>query len=309
MQQYPLITIVGGSGFVGRHLVKLLASKGYRLRVLVRDCIAAEYLKTAGSVGQIVIEHADITRPQTLTGKFEGSFAVINLVSILYERGRQKFNSINTVGARLIAEQAKQAGVQCFIHISALGADRAKDTAYGRTKLAGEEAIRSIFPEATILRPSIIVGPEGGFFQRFARMSLISPVLPLLLKGKTRFQPVLVTDVTSAILACLTNPATRGNIYEIAGPKTYTFRQLLELMAHITHRKPLLISIPTVLARLKAFFLEHMPCPPLITRDQIKLLGHDNVAIADRLGLAELGITPAPIESQLPHYLARYIKD
>ncbi len=195
MTQYPLVTIVGGSGFLGRHTVKLLAAAGYRLRILVRDTIEAEFLKTAATVGSIAIEHVDITRPETLAGKFAGSDAVVNLVSIAYEGGRQKFRAINVEGARAIAAEAKKAGAKHFVHISALGVERMGDTKYGATKLAGEQAVREAFPTATILRPSLMVGPEDRFFQRFARLSMIAPALPLIGGGNTKFQPVLVTDV------------------------------------------------------------------------------------------------------------------
>lgn len=306
MQHYPLVTIVGGSGFVGRHTVKLLAAKGYRIRVLVRDTVAAEFLKTAATVGQIAIEHADITRPDTLKGKFAGSDAVINLVSIMYQRGRQRFGAINVEGAKAVAREAKAAGAKSLIQISALGVERARDTLYGMTKLNGELAVLEAFPEATILRPALIIGPEDNFFQRFARMSLVLPVLPLIAGGKTRFQPVLVTDVAQAIVNAIGNPETRGRTFEIAGPKVYSFRELLQLMGRITKRTSCLISMPTLFARIQGRICEMLPFKPMITRDQVKLLAHDNVASNNAIGL--FGITPTPIEDALPHYLARYVK-
>lgn len=309
MDAYPLITIVGGSGFVGRHAVKLLAAQGYRIRVLVRDTVAAEFLKTTATVGAIVIEHADITRPETLKGKFAGSTAVVSLVSILYEGGRQKFDAINIAGARAVAEEAKKAGVKTLVHISALAIDTMQDTKYGRTKLAGEQAVRAVFPSATILRPSLIIGPEDGFFQRFARMSMLLPALPLIGGGRTKFQPVLVTDVAKAIHTAIQYPETAGKTYELAGPKTYSFRELLELMATVTKRSVCLVPLPFSLAALKGFFCELLPFAPLITRDQVKLLKHDTVATSGAAGFAALNITPSPIESQLPAYLARFVKE
>ncbi len=308
MQHYPLVTIVGGSGFVGRHTVKAFAQAGYRVRVLVRNTIDAEFLKTAATVGQIVIEHADITRPETLNGKFAGSDIVVSLVSILYESGRQKFNSINVAGAKAVAEEARKAGAASLVHVSALGADRAGDTKYGATKLAGEEAVRAAFPNAVILRPSLIIGPEDSFFQRFARMSIALPVLPLIAGGKTKFQPVLVTDVAQAILAVALKPEAAGQTYALAGDKVYSFRELLQLMARITNRRPTLVSIPGALASLKGFFCELLPFAPMITRDQVKLLKHDNIVAAGDRSLTELGFAPRSVEEALPQLLARYIK-
>lgn len=318
MQHYPLVTIVGGSGFVGRHTVKALAAAGYRIRVLVRDSVAAEFLKTAATVGQIAIEHVDMTRPETLAGKFAGSDAVINLVSIAYESGRQKFGAINVEGARIVAEEAAKAGAARFIQMSGLGVDRATTTKYGTTKLAGEDAVRKAFPGATVLRPSVIVGPEDKFFQRFARMSMLAPALPLIGGGHTKFQPVLVTDVAAAILACLKQPDTAGKTYELGGPKTYSFRELLELLARIINRRPRLINLPRPLASLQAFFFELIFCitrctapirftPPL-TRDQVRLLAHDNVVNAGALTFRDLGMEAGAIEDVLPAQLARYVK-
>lgn len=305
---YPLITIVGGSGFVGRHTVKLLASQGYRLRILVRDTVAAEFLKTAATVGQIAIEHVDITRPETLAGKFQGSDAVVSLVSILFESGRQKFDAINVAGARAVAAEATKAGVKTFVHISALGIDAARDTRYGATKLAGEAAVREVFPTATFLRPSLIIGPEDGFFQRFGRMSLIAPALPIIAGGKTKFQPVLVTDVASAIAAAIKTPEAKGQTYEIAGPSIYSMRELLEMMGRITKRKARFVSLPSCVAKLQGRVCELLPFTPMITRDQVKLLAHDNVLTPGALGLHHLGIAATPIDTMLPSYLSRFVK-
>lgn len=313
MTHYPLITVVGGSGFVGRHIVKLLASKGYRLRVLVRDCVAAEFLKTAGYPGQIFLEHADITRPATLEGKFAGSDAVVSLVSILYQTGRQRFDSINVGGAKAVAEESARAGVKTLIHISAAGVEQAQDTAYGSTKIAGERAVREAFPNATILRPSLIIGPEDGFFQRFGRMSLISPFLPMIGGGKTIFEPVLVTDIAMAVYKCINLPQARGKTYELGGPEKLSFRAMLELMRTLTNRKPWLISLPFGVASFQAFFLELLsrvtPWPPVMTRDQVKLLKHNNLIHPNALSFRDLGLVPAAIDSQLPNYLTRFVKE
>lgn len=306
---YPLVTIVGGSGFVGRHTVKLLAGLGYRLRVLVRDTVAAEFLKTSATVGQIAIEHVDITRPETLKGKFNGSDAVISLVSILYESGRQKFDAINVAGAGAIAAEAQRAGVASLVHVSALGIDRMADTRYGATKLQGEHAVRDAYPHATFLRPSLIIGPEDGFFQRFARMSLVSPVLPIIAGGHTKFQPVLVTDVAKAIAASITLPEAKGRTYEIAGPSIYNMRELLAMMGRITKRKLHFLSLPRTLANLQGGLCELLPFTPMITRDQVKLLAHDSVLTPGAPGLHTLGIAATPIDAALPDYLKRFVKD
>ncbi|MFZ4541990.1 MAG: complex I NDUFA9 subunit family protein [Rickettsiales bacterium] len=308
MNQYPLITIVGGSGFVGRHTVKLLASAGYRIRILVRDTVAAEFLKTSATVGQIAIEHVDITRPETLAGKFKGSVAVISLVSILYESGHQKFSAINIAGAKAVATEAAKAGVPTLVHVSALGIEQATDTVYGKTKLEGEHAVRAVFPSATILRPSLIIGPEDGFFQRFGRMSMFLPALPIIGGGKNKFQPVLVTDVAKALLSAITSPDAQGKTFEITGPQVYSFKELLQLMAMLTKRTPRLVSIPPGLAKVKGFFCELLPFKPIITRDQVKLLKHDSVASAGAAGLKQLGIAAEPIEARLSGYLARFAK-
>ncbi|MFZ4125312.1 MAG: complex I NDUFA9 subunit family protein [Rickettsiales bacterium] len=299
----PIVTIVGGSGFVGRHTVKRFADAGWRVKVLCRDIIAAEFLKTAGTVGQIVLQRVDITKPETLEGKFAGSDVVVNLVSILYQSGRQKFEAINVKGAKLIAEQAKKAGVKKFIQISALSPN--PDSRYGHTKLAGEEAVRAIFPSVTILRPSLVIGPEDGFFQRFGSMSMIAPALPLIAGGHTRFQPVTVENVAAAIFVAATTDVA-GKTFELAGPKTYSMKELLKLMLSLTGRKKCLISIPSPIASLMGWASELLPFPPQITRDQVRLLKMDNVASADALQLKDLGIAPTAIESVLPTLLERF---
>lgn len=308
MQQYPLITVVGGSGFLGRHLIKHLADAGYRIRVLCRDTVAADFLKTAGTVGQVVPQYADITKPETLVGKFEGSWAVVNLVSILYERGAQKFQTINVEGARALAQAARQAGASRFVQISALGIDAAQNSKYGRTKLAGEDAVREIFPGATIIRPSVLVGPEDQFFQRFARMSLLLPALPLIGGGHTKFQPTLVSDVAKAITAALANEDTAGQTYSLGGPEVLSFKQWLEKMLHITNRHVRLMPLPFSAAALLGGLSRLSPLPPVITADQVKLLRHDNVVPQGAAGYAQLGLQPSAVSAALPGLLSRFIR-
>ncbi len=308
---YPLVTLVGGSGFVGRHTVKLFTEKGWRVRVLCRDTVAAEFLKTAGYPGQVVLDYADITRPETLAQKFAGSDAVVNLVSILAESGRQKFTAINVEGAKAIAELAQRSGVKTLVQISALGAG-AGDAHYATTKKAGEDAVRAAFPSAVILRPSLIVGPEDGFFQRFARM-LNWPgmlALPLIGGGQTKFQPVLVSDVAHAIFNAATDAKCANNTYELAGDKIYNFRELLELLFHTIRRRPRFIPVPGWL--LKLIVLDPTMClvPKdfRITRDQVRMLNIDSILLPGALTLRHMGITPQSVEAALPELLARYVK-
>ena len=301
-----IVTIVGGSGFVGRHTVGRFAEAGWRVRVLCRDTVAAEFLKTAGHPGQIVLDYADITRAETLAGKFAGSDVVVNLAGILYQSGRQRFDSVQHQGARHVAEAAKNAGAGRLIHISALKAEAASEARYGLTKIAGEMAVCDAVPGASILRPGLIIGPEDGFFQRFGRMSMISPFLPVVAGGRTKFQPVLVTDVAEAIFAAATRSDVAGKTYEIAGDRIYSMRELMALLLRLTGRRNLVISIPRPVAMVMGFFCELLPFPPMITRDQVRLLKTDNVASAGALQLRDLGITPAAVEDALPQFLTRF---
>lgn len=304
MQHYPIVTIVGGSGFVGRHTVKLFADAGWRVRVLSRDIIAAEFIKTAGYPGQMVLDYADITKPATLEGKFAGSDAVVNLVGVMHG----KFDAVQVKGARNVAEAAAKAGAKALVHVSALGIEDSS-AKYAKTKLAGEQAVHAAFPQAVILRPSLVVGPEDHFFQRFARLSLIAPALPLIGGGKTRFQPVLVTDLAQAIFRGATYLSARGQTLSLAGPEIFTFRQMIVLLGNFTNRRICTLSLPSCFAALIGMFCELLPLPPMLTRDQVKLLKTDAVLPDGAAGFEALGLTPAPIQSALPAYLARYRKE
>lgn len=303
----PIVTVIGGSGFIGRHVVKALCNAGYVVRVLCRDTIAAAHLKTAGNVGQVVLQHADITSPKSVKGKLDGSFAVINLVSTLYSRGKQNFKALNVVGAEALAKEAHAIGVKRFIHISALGIEQAQDTHYGRTKLAGEKAVLAAFPNATILRPSLVFGPGDGFFDRFARMSLCFPFLPLIRGGITEFQPVYVEDVASAVINALRLPDTAGKTYVLAGPYRYSFKALLTQLSQVTGRHRALVPVPSCFAACAGAISALLPFPPVITRDQVRLLKHHNTAPENTPGLAALGIAPQALEPILPTVVARYI--
>ncbi len=302
-----IVTVVGGSGFVGRHVVKALCNAGYTVRVLCRDTVAAEFLRTAGNVGQVVVQHADITKPASLSGALAGSFAVVNLVSTLYSRGKQSFLALNVKGAQAVAEEARNIGVERLIHISALGVEDALDTEYGSTKKIGEDAVCAAFEGTTLLKPSLIFGAGDGFFDRFARMSLMAPALPLIAGGTTLFQPVYVEDVAQAIVTALRNPNTKGQRYELAGPRSYSFKQMLLLMMAITKRRRFLLPIPSAIASVMGLVSELLPFPPVITRDQVKMLKHDNVMAAGDQGLETLGIAPTALEPILPEILKRYV--
>lgn len=305
MTQNHIITLIGGSGFLGRYVVRRLAKAGYRLRIICRNPDAAAHLKTAGDVGQIALVAGNIARPETLRGKLDGSFAVINLVGVLFESGSQNFTTLHARGAELLAMAAKSAGAARFIQISSLGVDLAVDSAYARTKLLGEKAVQAAFPGATILRPSVVFGPEDNFFNQFAQMASLAPALPLIGGGHSKFQPVYVDDVAAAVEACLAHEETIGETYELGGPRTYSFREILEYILRITGRKRWLAPLPFSLASIIGAAGEFLPKPPL-TRDQVRLLKYDNVVSSGAKNFAHLGITPTAVETIVPSYLARY---
>ena len=299
------VTVIGGSGFLGRYIVKRLAAEGPVVRVAVRNPDAALFLKPFGPVGRIVPFGTDIRDDALVSAAVAGVDAVVNLPGILHESGRQTFQAIHVDGARRVARCAREAGVSRLVHVSAIGADPASPSAYARTKAAGEAAVLEEFPGATILRPSILIGPEDRFFNRFAAMARHSPVLPLIGGGRTRFQPVYVGDVADAVMAVLRDPATAGRTYELGGPVSYSFRQLMEIMLREIDRRRLLLPLPFGLAMLQAWFLEKLP-NPMLTRDQVEMLKRDNCVAEGAAGFADLGIAPKNIEIVLPTYLARF---
>ncbi|GAB4175395.1 MAG: complex I NDUFA9 subunit family protein [Thalassobaculales bacterium] len=298
-----LVTVFGGSGFIGRNLVGRLAKAGYRVNVAVRRAEQAKFLKPLGDVGQITPVPASLRDPASIARAVAGAWAVVNLVGILHESGRQRFHAIHAEGARQAALAAKAAGAQRFVQVSAIGADPASPAAYARSKAAGEAAVRAVFPEATILRPSLVFGPDDGLFNRFAAMARLAPALPLIGGGHTRFQPVYVGDVADAIMAALAGPG--GGTYELGGPEVVTFREILELMMHHTGIRRPLVPVPWWVARLKGAMLQCLPSPPL-TLDQVRMLERDNVVAPGAKGLADLGITPTPMAVVLPGYLERF---
>ena len=305
-----LVTVFGGSGFLGAQVVRALARQGHRVRVAVRQPGRGYKLRMLGNVGQIQVVQANARNPDSIARALTGAQACVNLVGVLYESGRQKFASVHADGAKNIAEGAKAAGVERFVQVSAIGASEKSSAQYARTKAAGEAAVRQVIPGATIVRPSIMFGPGDGFFNRFAAMASLSPALPLIGGGKTLFQPVFVGDVAAAVAACLDDPATAGKTYELGGPAVYSFRTLMEMVCREIGRHPLLLPIPFPIAELigVAGQLQALVMPPVLTVDQVALLRVDNVADKALPGLAELGIVPTAVEAILPTYLRRYRK-
>jgi NADH dehydrogenase len=299
------ITIFGGSGFLGRHLVRRLARLGATLRVPTRHPERANFLKPLGDVGQIVLEPWDPGAPGALERLIGGSTYVVNLIGILAARRRGEFEAVQGRLPGLIGTATREAGAARLVHVSAIGADRNSSSAYARSKAEGEEAARAAFPESVVLRPSVIFGPEDEFFNRFARMAMISPALPLIGGGRTRFQPVYVGDVADAIVAALREDGAAGRTYELGGPKVYSFRELMELTLRFLNRRRALVSLPYGLAALQARFLQLLPEPPL-TVDQVELLKRDNVVAPGALTLRDLGVEPTPLEVVVPAYLQAY---
>jgi len=298
---------MGGSGFVGRYIVKRLAERGEVLTVGARHAASAKFLKLKGDVGQVGLVNIAIGEEAPLPAFVAEKDALINCVGILHEHGAQKFDVVHHTAPARLARLAREAGVERLIHISALGADPRSPSAYARSKAAGEQAVRDAFPTATILRPSIVFGPEDDFFNRFAAMAVMSPVLPLIGGGETRFQPVYVGDVADAALRVLDDPATAGRTYELGGPKVYTFRALMELMLAEMRRRRRFVELPFALASLQARLLSLLPNPPL-TPDQVEMLRRDNVVSSGALTLHTLGIEPTAVEAILPTYLDRFRK-
>jgi uncharacterized protein YbjT (DUF2867 family) len=304
-----LITIYGGSGFIGRHVVRAIARTGARMRVAVRRPELANFLQPLGGVGQIRAVQANVRYPDSLLAAAEDADAVINLVGILFPAGKQTFKSVMDEGARHVAEAARASGVNTFVHVSAIGASADAPSYYGRSKWAGEEAVRQVFPDAAIVRPSIVFGPGDDFFNRFGSLAQFSPVLPLIGGGKTRTQPVFAGDVAKAILAMLTGKMEVGAPYELGGPEVLTMKEIMQRVLAYTMRKRLLLSEPFFLAKLQGAVLQLLP-KPLLTVDQVRMLETDNVVSeeAKRANhtLEGLGIEPIAIESVVPDYLEQY---
>ena len=304
MASLGIATVFGGSGFIGRYVVKRLAQRGYVVRVAVRDPEAAQFLRTMGTVGQIVPLAAPATHDAGVARAVQGAKLVVNLTGILAESGGATFQAIHVDGAGRIARLSSEAGVSRLVHVSAIGADPASASRYGASKAAGEQAVRQGFPGATILRPSVVFGPEDHFFNRFAGMARAFPIMPVV-AGATKLQPVFVGDVADAVLAALTLPQAAGGLYELGGPRVMSMREVLDyIMKETGHQRPT-IALPMGIARLQAAVLENLP-GKLLTRDQLLMLARDNVVASGMPGLTDLGIAPTPIEMIVPVYLRRF---
>jgi len=303
-----LVTVFGGTGFVGRHVIRALAKRHYRIRVAVRRPELAGHLQPLGRVGQIHPVQANLRHAGSIMTAVRDADVVINLVGILYERGRQRFDAVHAAGAEAIAQAAALHGAR-LVHMSALGASEESGSAYARSKAAGEKAVLAAAPGAVIFRPSIMFGPDDDFFNKFASLARFMPALPLIGGGKTRFQPAFVGDVAAAFAAAAAGETTPGTTYELGGPETFTFRELMEYVLATTERRRLLVPIPFGLAKLEAMFLQMLP-KPLLTPDQVELLKRDSVvsdaAIHEARTLRGLGLEPTSMQAIVPSYLWRF---
>ncbi|HTP93852.1 MAG TPA: complex I NDUFA9 subunit family protein [Xanthobacteraceae bacterium] len=305
-----LVTVFGGSGFLGRHVVRALAQRQYRIRVAVRRPELCGHLRPMGRVGQIHAVQANLRYPDSVAAAVRDADIVVNLVGILFERGRQRFDAVQAEGAEVVAQAAKAVGAR-LVHVSAIGADADSPSRYAQSKAEGERLVAAALPESTIMRPSIVFGPEDDFFNRFAALARLAPALPLPGGGHTRFQPVFAGDVGEAIAKAVDGDAKPGAIYELGGPDVRTFKELMEFILHTIGRRRLLLPVPFGMLKLQAAFAQFLPKPP-ITPDQVELLRADNVVSAaarsDGRTLEALGIVPESIAAIVPTYLWRFRK-
>ncbi len=312
LEHGSLATVFGGSGFVGRYVVRGLAKRGVRVRAAVRRPDLAGHLQPMGAVGQIHPIQANVRYPKSVDAAVDGADLVVNFVAILAASGRQTYDALHVKGARAVAKAAKAAGARQLVHISAIGADPKSPSNYGRTKAMGEQAVLEEFPDAIIIRPSIVFGPEDEFYNRFAGLAQISPVLPLIGGGKTKFQPIYVGDLADAILNAAGGAAKPGTIYEVGGPDILSFRDILDSVRVWTDRRPMYVLMPFWLAKLQALLTWPLPnALRPITVDQVRMLQVDNrvsaAAVQDGRALADLGIThPQAAGAIVPSYLERY---
>lgn len=309
MKSGDLITVFGGSGFVGRSVVRALVQKGYRLKIAVRRPDLAFYLQPIGDVGQIQPVQANLRYPASVKAALEGADAAINLVGILHESGHQTFEGVHAFGAQAIAEAAAELGIDKLVHLSALGARADASSLYARTKAEGAERVRKVMPGASILEPSVVFGPEDNFFNKFAGLARLTPVFPLIGGGRTKFQPLFVSDLAQAVVACLENSEAAGQTYELGGPEVLSLKQIMEFIFTAIDRKRLTVPLPFAVARFKAQFLKLLP-NPILTPDQVDMLKQDSIVSAEAVlqnrTLEDLGIKAHAIEAIVPPYLERF---
>lgn len=308
-----LVTVFGGSGFIGAQVVRALAKRGYRVRIAVRRPNVSYRMRVLGEVGQIELVQANLRNGPSIARALDGAEACINLVGILYEQGRQRFQTLHAKGAEDVAVAAAKQGISRFVQISALGADLDGGSKYARTKAMGEEAVRKAIPKAVIIRPSVVFGVDDSLFNRFASLASLLPVIPLPGGGETRFAPVYVGDLAQAIANAVSDPACAGKTYEVGGPKTYSYRQLMELTLAEIHKRRALLPLPWAVSSLVGSLAELpskiLPIPPVLTADQVASLKTDAVPSPKAPGLKQLGITdPVAVEGIVPTYLYRYRK-
>lgn len=305
-----LVTVFGGSGFIGVQAVRQLAKAGWRIRVAVRNPNLGYRMRLHGDVGQIDVVQANVRNEASVRRALEGAIAAVNLVGVGYDAGRNGMQAVHAMGAFNVATAARAQGVGRLVQMSALGADAASPSKYARTKAEGEAAARDVYPDAVVVRPSLVFGPDDHFFNRFAMMANLSPALPLIGGGRTRFQPVFVGDVAKAIARMAASADAAGQTYELGGPAVFTFRELMEMMLAEIGKRRLLLPVPFPVANLMGSVgeLAGAVVPPPLTRDQVTLLKADNVCQAGYPGLADLGLTPTTLEAVLPTYLYRYRK-
>ena len=306
-----LVTVFGGSGFIGKHVVRALVKDGWRVRVPMRRPHTGQDLRVIGNVGQVQLVQANIRFEDSVRRALEGSDAVVNLVAVLFQEGKQSFKSLHEDGAAIVAQSARDMGITNFVQMSALGADLEAESLYAQSRAKGEAAVRDALPSADILRPSIVFGPEDNFFNQFAAMTQIAPGLPLIGGGKTKFQPVYVDDVANAAVKGALGEAEAGT-YELGGPDVNTFRELMEQMLETIHRRALIIGLPFWVGTAMGYvtgavsFVTGGLAPQPITVDQVKSLRDDNVVAEGARGFAELGIKPMSLEAVLPSYLWQF---
>jgi len=305
MQNNQQIAIFGAGGFLGRHLMRKLTELDYRIKVATRSPYLKGYLKSQGNAGQIELFKTNIFNEDEVKNILNNCDIAINLVGILYETKKQKFSQIHEKFPYLLSRLCNECEVKNLIHVSALGVEEKYESKYKQSKLNGEKNIKDNFKKSIILRPSVIFGPEDKFFNTFASLAQISPILPLIGGGKTKFSPIYVGDVAEAIVQALSINNTESKIYELGGPENYSFKELMEILLATIKKKRLLISIPFGLAKFQSYFLQMMP-NPLLTPDQVELLKNNNIVSGDYLTLKDLGIIGTPIQNILPKYIYRF---